>query len=535
MHPERSVAIFWDYGESLRTVPNNYKSETENCSAPSSISGYDLVNSIRRTAHCYGTVKLFKAYLDNSQHTSTRALSFKSELQSSGVSLTDCPHNGKKNVCDIMMIGMLLLHFTSTNSCVVDMLAHAIDNPNPWTYILITGDRDFAYATSVLRLRKYEVVLISSPIPKPHVSLRSQANMCLDWNDHIIQNTTCHTEATLVSPSSMPPPAVRHVSVGIQLEGDGLQKGITDDRRRSVGVQDDRFLSCVNAADEKQAFDPMSVSAAYQTLFTASINALISTSNESVALDAVLAVTPPLIETVTQMQDDAMVDPPLQSPASDTTTRMTNSPETAIASPSACGEKPTEPHSPTILPNMELSTPELKPSDSNACSYDIASLQLTSTSTSHDSLSCYMSASSTAKSSSLATSTAPQPPTALPIGGASLCGSESSTTGSSSLATNQQPISVSSAKPLPTEFLHLARVLEKFRLAGISCPLRTAVANELSKDGKVVKKIYAPYHPTNKPFARYTEAAIKADVIVTGGTGGKEWISLRSAWHGRVS
>jgi hypothetical protein len=35
-----------------------------------------------------------------------RSLSLRSELQSSGVSLTDCPHNGRKNVADQMIMGM---------------------------------------------------------------------------------------------------------------------------------------------------------------------------------------------------------------------------------------------------------------------------------------------------------------------------------------------------------------------------------------------------------------------------------------------
>lgn len=63
----------------------------------------------------------------------------------------------------------------------VDMMAHAIDNPAPWTYVLISGDRDFAYAISVLGLRGYRVVLFSPSTA--HISLKSQATTCLDWDD----------------------------------------------------------------------------------------------------------------------------------------------------------------------------------------------------------------------------------------------------------------------------------------------------------------------------------------------------------------
>lgn len=79
----------------------------ENCHGPSTISGYDVVGSIRSVAHKFGSVKLFKAYLELSeQPISPRVSNLLSELQSSGVSLTNCPHNGRKDVADQMMIGM---------------------------------------------------------------------------------------------------------------------------------------------------------------------------------------------------------------------------------------------------------------------------------------------------------------------------------------------------------------------------------------------------------------------------------------------
>lgn len=59
------------------------------------------------------------------------------------------------------------------------MLAHAIDNPAPSTVVLISGDRDFAYALSILRLRQYHVVLIT--LSNAHPSLRVQASLCFDW------------------------------------------------------------------------------------------------------------------------------------------------------------------------------------------------------------------------------------------------------------------------------------------------------------------------------------------------------------------
>jgi hypothetical protein len=65
------------------------------------------VNNIRTIAQTFGSVKLFKAYLEvTEQLPVSRAVLLRSELQSSGVSLTDCPHNGRKDVADKMIIGV---------------------------------------------------------------------------------------------------------------------------------------------------------------------------------------------------------------------------------------------------------------------------------------------------------------------------------------------------------------------------------------------------------------------------------------------
>jgi hypothetical protein len=56
----------------------------------------------------------FKSYLDMSvQPQSLRSTVFRSELQSSGVSMIDCPHIGKKDVVDKMILGAYLSHTPS--------------------------------------------------------------------------------------------------------------------------------------------------------------------------------------------------------------------------------------------------------------------------------------------------------------------------------------------------------------------------------------------------------------------------------------
>ena len=67
----------------------------------------------------------------------------------------------------------------------VDMLAHAIDNAAPSTIVLISGDRDFAYALSILRFRRYRIVLITHS--NAHQSLRAQASTSFDWVSEVLE------------------------------------------------------------------------------------------------------------------------------------------------------------------------------------------------------------------------------------------------------------------------------------------------------------------------------------------------------------
>lgn len=79
----------------------------ENCSPSSSSAGlgYDIVNNIARIARLFGSISSFRAYLDVSAQ-SPKSVLLRSELQSSGVSIIDCPHNGKKDVVDKMILGV---------------------------------------------------------------------------------------------------------------------------------------------------------------------------------------------------------------------------------------------------------------------------------------------------------------------------------------------------------------------------------------------------------------------------------------------
>ena len=147
-----------------------------------------------------------------------RAVLLRSELQSSGVSLTDCPHNGRKDVADKMILGTCASSLHNRDPCVliitnfhiflVDMLAHAIDNAAPSTIVLISGDRDFAYALSILRFRRYRIVLITHS--NAHQSLRAQASTSFDWVSEVLEPvdptlSNQPTSSTRRGKSSSPP------------------------------------------------------------------------------------------------------------------------------------------------------------------------------------------------------------------------------------------------------------------------------------------------------------------------------------------
>jgi hypothetical protein len=77
------------------------------------------------------------------------------------------------------------------------MISYAMDHPPPSTFILITGDRDFAYALSMLRNRQYEVVLLAPSLPTVHTSLQSQASIIFDWNSEILGKIATGATQTL--------------------------------------------------------------------------------------------------------------------------------------------------------------------------------------------------------------------------------------------------------------------------------------------------------------------------------------------------
>ncbi|KAG8856578.1 hypothetical protein FRB96_006338 [Tulasnella sp. 330] len=160
--------------------------DEKHCSPPENVPGYVVTEQIRKAAHAFGSVTVFKAYLELSAVGITKEMiDLRSELQSSGVSLTDCPRMDRKDVVDKMML--------------VDMLAFALDNPAPAVVMLISGDRDFVYAVSILHHRRYTVVVVTSA-EGSYITLTSQANIVLDWKYDIFANNADPSETQFPAP-----------------------------------------------------------------------------------------------------------------------------------------------------------------------------------------------------------------------------------------------------------------------------------------------------------------------------------------------
>jgi hypothetical protein len=113
------VGCFWDYGTSRYHVPavqqcaslQPLSLQTELTPSPENLPAKRFGNfavgyvaAFQEIARKQGTVTVFKAYLQVDHVLSKKA---RNDYQSMGVTLVDCPHAGKKEVADKMMIGSL--------------------------------------------------------------------------------------------------------------------------------------------------------------------------------------------------------------------------------------------------------------------------------------------------------------------------------------------------------------------------------------------------------------------------------------------
>ena len=374
----------------------------------------------------------------------------------------------------------------------VDMLAYAIDNPAPSTIVLISGDRDFAYALSILRLRRYQVVLVT--LPTAHPSLTSQASICFDWLNDILLGTyssESHLERSRAASFREKPWEISHVpplrpnipshTIGqVDFDGHNEQSSYRLQYSPKKGQPKPPLVSSIPAPTGPES------------IRNTQIHVGVSSQNHQPP-----NYNPSYSHPVPQNTN-------FQSPPTNTSI---NDVDLAVGTPDT--RNPQRPAEDFVLPE-EFSTPLMSPSMRPASASSLLpSLPpitdaLVSTLTAPDNHPVRpISATPTAAAIALPPTTSAEQ--VHPDGG--------STT-----------ISSSSATLVPPMFTVLVDILQARRLKGDHRPLRSVVADELSK--KIVFKTAGI-----KKFSHYAAPAVQIGIVELGGESGRDWIALKPPFH----
>ncbi|KAF8803941.1 DUF537-domain-containing protein [Phlegmacium glaucopus] len=511
------VAVFWDY---------------ENCPSPTNASGYAIVNNIRSIVQTFGSIKLFKAYLEVIEQVPvSRAAVLRSELQSSGVSLTDCPRNGRKDVADKMII--------------VDMLAHAIDNPAPSTIVLISCDRIFAYALSILRLRCYRIILIT--LSNAHPSLRAQASLCFDWLSDVVDST-----------SSYQPPSPRRRKTSSAPAQDKFYsdyKGHNVLRSPFQESYDERYPSNIQSMsyfqDETRRRDDSRMPPKHDPgrdflpphLQQSERQPVVSSVASSTLCSA------PERGPVASSCLNGSIETPLTMSALDS-----NSSQTTLTPNTSTGSTPKLTTCGSIVPSKSSAHSTLRGSDlpnltqhqvanvTEAVSFDSAmrvvlpaepdpspqqgayslinaqTQNLSSLDQMYDSDSDPDSPPARSDISPPLNITRP-PSTFLP----SSINATASANAESTVKADH-PLQPPSFPPIPDKFKILIRCLKSHRSKGSLRPLRSLIGLEIANNGTTYRQAGV------MNFSQYVAMAAKAGVIELGGSDGTSWVALRAPW-----
>ncbi|KAL3910949.1 MAG: hypothetical protein SGILL_007482 [Bacillariaceae sp.] len=160
---EAPMAIFWDI---------------ENTHIPTAVSGRDVVTRLRTILKPFGQETQFRGYASiGLNHIPQKK---RSDLQLSGCHLVDCPHNGRKEVADKMII--------------VDAMKFAYENPNGATLCFITGDVDYSYMLATLQRPSWRTIVISRGTIKS--MLHVNCDMRMRWETDILQNLDADADAS---------------------------------------------------------------------------------------------------------------------------------------------------------------------------------------------------------------------------------------------------------------------------------------------------------------------------------------------------
>ncbi|KAG9007916.1 hypothetical protein FRB94_013863 [Tulasnella sp. JGI-2019a] len=494
MRPEQQprVGIFWDY---------------ENCSPPANVPGYIVAEQIRKAAHAFGPVTVFKAYLALSAVGITKEIiNLRSELQSSGVSLTDCPRmDHKKGVVDKMLL--------------VDMLAFALDNPAPAVVMLISGDREFVYAISILRHRRYTVVVVIPP-EGSYITLTSQANVVLDWKyDIFAQN-----EDTSDASPHMPARRVSFTSANGSVRADApwsdkpTASNINHSRSFSTTLDIPLEEEADVTADNQIPYNPPSSDAGVPLDASSRID-LPSSTGKSFA-DAALNVPELTVEKDAEAKR-ADIFSVVQNDGISSHPRF--SIKTLFPSPNEANQ-PTSKEQ-VCADGSSYESPSEGDSEMTSGT-DEGTTGVLPTRNAVDAL---------ASENVVSFKSPPFSPTERPLASSLLPGSDvhptSSLSAINSAGQSEKDDASTSANDPSREFSNLIEILERLRLMGKQKPRWSAVAGELyNKNPLLYQRVGV------RGFKQYVALAEQAKVVVTDVSegSGKEWITLADAYKGRV-
>ena len=158
------MAVFWDL---------------ENMSIPTALSGRDMTSVLKNILAPHGDMIQFRAYASIGLNLIPQEK--RSDLQLSGCHLVDCPHHGRKEVADKMII--------------VDAMHFAYQHPDAATLCFITGDVDYAYLLAVLQQRpQWRTIVISRGTMQS--MLHVNCHMKIRWETDVLQKIYSSREET---------------------------------------------------------------------------------------------------------------------------------------------------------------------------------------------------------------------------------------------------------------------------------------------------------------------------------------------------
>jgi hypothetical protein len=152
------LAVFWDI---------------ENVPIPAACTGRFAALRVKKALAKYGDLVVFRGYASIGLNNIPQEK--RSELQLSGCHLVDCPHNGRKEVADKMII--------------VDAMEFAFERPDGAVLCFVTGDTDYAYLLSILQRRpRWQTIVISQGSLESMLHVNCSAR--LRWETDILQLET---------------------------------------------------------------------------------------------------------------------------------------------------------------------------------------------------------------------------------------------------------------------------------------------------------------------------------------------------------